>query len=399
MENQMEILNKIAENQASLEKALETKNSAGVEALQKEFSALNTKVEESNAEIKAQKDAKEAVEKKLAELEADMKRSSGHELAEKKEACKKTNESFRKYLEKGINYLNEADKKYLRTDVNIDGGFLVPDELSNDIIKVLAEVSPLRRYARNVTISQAAAYVQRKRLTRPAATWVGEGQDGSNSSNSTFGQTVITPGKLRAHVEYTNEMIQDTGFNILSEIRSDASEQFALTEGEAFCNGDGINKPKGFTTDTAITSVNSAVAGNIGFEDIINLQTELNTQYQPNAKLFMNKRVFGELRQKKDAQGAPIFSAIANNEGISYSLLGSEVVILDAMDSDFTSAGKNPIFYGDMASAYVVATKGGVYTLDDVSGHSSDMRGQFLFNRVGGGVVQSAALKKLAIRP
>lgn len=399
MENQTEILmDKIEKNQASLEKMLEAKNSAGVEALQKEFSALNTKVEESNAEIKAQKDDKEAVEKKLAELEADMKRSSGHELAEKKEACKKTNEVFKSYIAGGMTrgLIGVEERKYLRTDVNTGGGFLVPDELSNDIIKILADTSPLRRYASSKTIANAASYVQRKRIGTPTAEWLGEGQEVTNNTNSTYGTVTITPGKVAAATQYSYEMIQDTGFDILSEIRSDVSEQFAFAEGEAFCNGTGINRPKGFTTATGIESVNRATAGQVSFEDIIDLQSKLLNQYKPNAKLYMSEEIFGELRKLKNTQGTPIFEVIAKNEGIVYSLLGSEVVILNAMSSS-TAPGATPIFYGDMAAAYAVVTKGAIYTREDVSGNGQDILGHYFFNRVGGDVVNDSALKKLSM--
>jgi HK97 family phage major capsid protein len=87
----------------------------------------------------------EELENRYNSLEADLKRGLG---GEEKQA--KTNElkAFEIYLRKQSQFLGQEELKYLRTDVDSQGGYLLPTELDAEIIKKITEISNIRSVAR-----------------------------------------------------------------------------------------------------------------------------------------------------------------------------------------------------------------------------------------------------------
>lgn len=378
-----------------LREAADQKNKEAESQILAEMKSVDGKIEAQNAEIKAQKEASEAVEKKLAEIEADLKRSSGIIASEKQEEAKKHMSAFETFLKKGhheFSMSHREELKYLRTDNNVDGGFLAPEEYANEIIKKIVPFSPMRQYANIVTTSRSA-YEIPKRDTLVAGYWVGEGQ-AVTASNSQYGKITIAPGKMGAKVSITREMLTDAVFNMRDQIIDNVATRFRALEGAAYINGNGINKPEGITVATGLTEVNSGNAATISADAIIAARTAVLFDYDRNGAYMMNRDTLGKVRQLKDNQGRYLLNDGINGPEREMELNGRPVVIADDLPNE--AANAFPIFYGDFRAGYTIVDNAGLYTKEDSSTLADqDMTSYLFFRRTGGKVVLPEALVKI----
>jgi len=123
------------------------------------------------------------------------------------------------------------------------GGYLAPEEFGSELIKLLEEYSPIRKYARVVNIS-APEITYPRRVTGTAATWVTEVAN-RTASGMTFEQVKLTPYELATFTDISNQLLEDNAYNLEGELLSDFAESFGNTEGVAFVKGTGVDQPKG----------------------------------------------------------------------------------------------------------------------------------------------------------
>ncbi|WP_407807741.1 phage major capsid protein, partial [Staphylococcus aureus] len=81
--------------------------------------------------------------------------------------------AFVSYLRRGVERISPDEVKALTVSDSANGGYLAPSEFGNELIKLLNEYSPIRSYARVVSIS-APEIVYPRRVSGTAATWVDE---------------------------------------------------------------------------------------------------------------------------------------------------------------------------------------------------------------------------------
>lgn len=213
-------------------------------------------------------------------------------------------------------------KALLRTDSESAGGVLVMGEMASEIIKPITELSPVRQYARVMTIGS-------KNITLPArktlldATWEGEAEEDSDSVSS-YGSETVTPYRLSVTVPITMDMLMDSEFDMETEIMADANERFAQKEGAAFVSGTGVKMPMGFLTDPTIVAdaYDSESVGTVTADDVLMLLGELKTGY--NEVLTFNRRTLAHLRTLKSTDGSYLWqpglngAAVNNLAGVPY---------------------------------------------------------------------------------
>lgn len=293
---------------------------------------------------------------------------------------------FDAYLRQGV------ETKTLRTDSNVDGGFLVYPEFADFIIKDLLEVSPVRSIAR-VRQTSTNVFKAPVRKTLPAAQWLGEEQE-DDLTNAGYGLEEVPNGTLRATTRATREQLEDAAFDIESEVRADMVEQFAFTEGVALVNGDGVSKPKGFMQDARVDTTPSGAAAEVTYAGLINVSHALNLNYLANARFVMNLRTLGAIRLLEDSEGNLIYApGVAD---VASTVVGFPFTILQAMPD--VGAGNEPIAFGDFGRGYLVIDRVSFSLLRDP--YSAKRVGAVEFtgyHRVGGQVILPQALRKLRI--
>src|SRR5258705_5636426 len=271
-------------------------------------------------ETKAADDAK--LKERLDRFEAKLNRP-GH-TGNMDEQIELERKSFDAFLRGGPDKMDDLERKSL---VVTNNTAMVPPEFGKEVLKLVRLFSPIRQYARVVTIG--AAQVQYPRRTgSTAATWVGEIADRTESEPSYEGVN-ITPYELATYTDISNQLLEDNQYNLEGELASDLGESFGISEGAAFVKGDGTGKPKGLMNATGIAQMVTGSAA--GFpatnpaDVLIAMFHALPGVHAQNGVWLMNRTTLGTLRQFKDQQGRYIVLDGLTN-GAPVTLLGRPVV-------------------------------------------------------------------------
>lgn len=357
-------------------------------------------------EAKAQtKEVLEKIEKRFDEIDktlAVMNRPEWRKLepgeAPMDEKALERKAAFNKFLRQGKEVLTPDERKVLLVADDTTGGFLAPAELALEIDKNIVEISPMRQHARVRTTSQRSVMAPTRTGT-PSATFVGEGKAPSTSQSS-YGLDQIHTHILAATVEVSQEDLEDSGFDLEAEIREDVAEQFATAEGNAFVVGNGENKPKGFTQDTAINSTDTTTSlvvdeGN----DLIDLLFRLKSFYWPSVAFFMHRTYIGAVRKIKDVDGQYLWQPGLNGPTQSM-LLGRPVVELpDMANTTSPTAGDVVVAAADMRRAYWIVDRRQMAVVRDDLTKADQGVIRFIFRkRVGGQTRRIEAIELLDLK-
>lgn len=303
--------------------------------------------------------------------------------------------AFGGFIRRGVERLPADEVKALTVSTDANGGYLAPEVFGNEILKKLVEFSPIRAYAKVISISAPEIKLPR-RLTGSAATWVAEIDD-RTASGMTFEQATFTPYELATYTDVSVQLLEDNAYNLEGELQADFAESFGKTEGAAFVTGDGTGKPKGLLTAAGITEVKSGNAATLGTDPaatIIGMFHKLQTAFAQNGVWLMNRNTLGALRQLKDGNGRFIM-VDPISAGMPVTLLGRPIV--EAVDMPDVAANAFPIMFGDM-SGYRIVDRVGLSVLRDP--YTLATKGQVRFHarkRVGGDVTHADRFVKLKI--
>lgn len=373
-----------------LRETLESKGAESVESkakvakLEERLNQLEGKNQEHVAQIKKAEDKLTEQKEAFDELQKKMFRSPAGK-AEKSLHFK----AFEKFIMKGEKNCGVEEMKYLRTDDAAQAGVLAPPEFVLEIIKGITEISAMRTIARVRPTSRGTVELP-KRTSLVSGGWVGEGGTQSESESS-YGEEVITTKEMSAYAIISHKMLNDSAFNMESEINQDIIETFAQLEGTAFVSGSGLNRPEGFLANAVVKAAYraSGVADNIDADTIIDLTGDLKKGYNP--VFTLNRTTLAKMRQLKDGSGRYIW-APGYGDAIPNTLLGYPYAIMPDMDD--IGAGKFPIAFGDFKRAYNIIDGMALYMIRDEYSLSTTGKIKFVaLKSVGGKVVLAEAIK------
>ena len=356
-----------------------------LDGLEEKNQALATKQAEDEKTVVAREDEAKG---RIDDLEKKLLRMPAGGASNEAKAEVKALESF---LCKGKGNLSPDEVKYLRTDSDVEGGYLAPNEYVNEIIKAVTEVSPIRSIARIRRTSSKAIEVP-TRTSVASGGWTGEGET-KTGSNSNYGMLEIPVNKLTAVTIVTVEMLADAAFNMDTEINADIVETFGQLEGAAFVNGNGVKKPSGFMDNADISVRNSGVGNAITADSLILISGDLKDGY--NGSYVMNRRTLATIRTLKDGQGQYLWqNGIAN--GLPNTINGDRYV--SAIDMADIAANALPVAYGDFSRGYTIVDGVQLAFVRDSFTLADQGKVRIIAHRrVGGEVTQAEAIKHLKI--
>jgi len=349
-----------------------------------------TKNQELVAKIAENKKAAEELEEKYKDLEANLKR--GNFQGEEEKNLKEEMKAFDNFLRKGEQHLDAAERKYLRTDSNTDGGYLVNDGFETDIAKNITEISNIRSVA---TVRPVGSKTTRLPLRTGLLTsgWVGEGVE-DTKSNSTYGQDLLTLKKIQVTVDVTHEELQDSSVDVQNLIQSDVAEEFARIEGIGFVNGEATpTQPEGFMTNADVGSINSGNANLLTADSLISVTGQIKTGYNP--VYGFNRLTRTIIRQLKDGSGQYLWQIGNLASGIPNSLNDYPYIEIPAMPD--INAAAYPVIFGDFKNYIIGDGKGMAVIRDDYSAKREGKVEFTFFKRVTGLVRLPEAFKKILI--
>ena len=210
----------------------------------------------------------------------------------------------------------------LSEGTDADGGYLVPEEFERQIVTTLDEANVIRSLAKVITTSS-----ERKipvTSSHSVAQWTPENGN-YQESNPTFEQKQIDAYKLTDLIRISQELLQDSAFNLESYIADQFARAFGIAEEQAFCTGTGIGQPTGiFTENGGQVGVTTASATAITVDELISLIYSLKSPYRRNAKFLLNDSTISLIRKLKDGNGAYLWQPSVQ-AGQPDRLLGYEI--------------------------------------------------------------------------
>lgn len=297
------------------------------------------------------------------------------------------------FIKQGKEELSQEQKAVLRTDIDTAGGFLIQRELDSRITKRIEEVSNVRGSARVRTIGVKTLEIA-VRNGIPVATFEGEGE-GGKTSQSNYTNETITAFRQTFTTGVTADTLMNGAFNMEGELMTDAGEAFAVGEGKNFVTGDGFKKPKGFVTDTRVSSTarDTELTGVVSFNDTMLLTGDLKTGYNP--EYFFNRRTLAQLRVIKGGDGHPVWQPGMNGV-VANTINGFNYVILNDMPDIASNAF--PIAFADLNMGYLIVDRTGMVIIRDELKFKEQAIVEFTFRRwLTGQVVLPEAIKLLKV--
>lgn len=346
---------------AELRKEFEKKspNFDKIDSIEEKLQAQETKNQDVFKELKAAEKREDETKERIDALEVELSRSGG--AGEGKSY--RDSEEFKAinlFVTKGIDYLEQEQKAILRTDSDVQGGFLVMTEMDTAITKKITEISAIRSIARVRTIGAKSLEVP-VRDTIPAAEYEGEAEEGTEDT-STYSNETLTAFRQTVTIPITRDMLMDSAFDMEAEIMQDGGEAFAKGEGTNFVVGSGFKRPQGFTVDSRVVANAriSDASGLLGFDDVMLLTGDLKTGYNPN--YVFNRRTLAFLRTLKGGDGHPLWQPGMN--GIVVNTINGFPYLI-AEDMPDIASNTIPVAFGDFARGYTIVDRTGMAVIRD----------------------------------
>lgn len=183
-----------------------------------------------------------------------------------------------------------------------EGGYLCPEEYEKKLVEALEEEVFFRSLATVIRTSSGDRKIPIV-TSKGEAAWIDEGGQFPESDDS-FGQTSIGAHKLATMIKVSDELLNDSVFNIEQYISKEFGRRIGTKEEEAFFVGDGTGKPIGIFNKTggAETGVTAATTG-ITFDDVMDLYYSLRAPYRNKATWILNDSTVKAIRKLKDGNG------------------------------------------------------------------------------------------------
>ena len=191
----------------------------------------------------------------------------------------------------------------LQVGTDSEGGYLVPDEFERTLIEALEEENIFRQLATIITTSSGDRKIPVV-ATKGSASWVDE-EGAIPEADDAFGQVSIGAYKLATIIKVSEELINDSAFNLEKYIAKEFGRRIGVKEEEAFFVGDGTGKPTGIfnATGGAGVGVTTASASAITIDEIMDLFYSLKSPYRKNAVFVTNDATVKSIRKLKDGNG------------------------------------------------------------------------------------------------
>ena len=404
-----------------MSKTIETKMTGGADLrhAQADFASTFAAFKAANDERLAQIEAKSAADPLLADkvsridaaLQSQQERMTRLAISAAGPASETTRQSgeaksaWSGYIRTGdTGALSALEGKSLSAGTDAEGGYVAPAETESRIDRALTESSPFRQIA---TVRQVGAHSYKKPVSTGGASagWAGETDARPMTDSPALELLDIPTGELYAMPAATQMLLDDGVADVDQWLADEVRDVFAAQETAAFVSGNGVNKPKGILSYSAVAN-SAAGFGDIGYvptgadgdfdsgapiDALIELIYAPQSRYRAGSSFVMNRRTVSALRKFKDADGNYIWQP-AQSAGQPSTLLGYPLV--EAEDMPDIGSDATPIAFGDFRRGYLIVDRQGVQVLRD----PYSAKPYVLFyttKRVGGGVQDFDAIKLL----
>lgn len=358
------------------------------------------------------------LKQKLADIETKAERRGGSSVDKEAEAKTQRKSLITAFLRKGRNADELVDfaKDFAREkQVDYAANFnTIEEEMSRSILEYAIDNTA---FLMDMSSYMVGSVEHRRPIldpaTRPTVEQTGENNSppGTNPADTTTQQYIFVRAqfaKIYAMPALTHEMLLDSHLDLEAELLRLIAEEWALKLQQMimFGNGDATGNTvnlRGFLNFRI--DAESQIGGGVAYAEarladnvrspecfqiapsgtngvfgtdyteiqdyFIDVQISLHHKYTMGAKWYFNRRTFAQLKKVRDAEGRALIewgqlSRTADAEGMGYMLLGSPIVICDALPDSNPSAAAVVGLYGDIGRAQsIIPLAGSEHTIID----------------------------------
>ena len=280
----------------------------------------------------------------------------------------------------------------LQVGTDSEGGYLVPDEFERTLVQALEEENIFRKLAKIIQTSSGDRKIPIV-TTHGSASWLDEEQL-YPESDEVFGQTSIGAYKLGTFIKVSDELLNDSVFDLESYISTEFARRIGHKEEEAFFVGDGTGKPTGIfaASGGAQVGVTAAGATAITVDEVLDLFYSLKSPYRKNAVWVMNDSTVKAIRKLKDGQGQYLWQP-SLTAGTPDTILNRPVYTSAYVPT--IAAGAKTIAFGDFGYYWIADRQGRSFKRLNELFATTGQVGFMATQRVDGKLILPEAIKVL----
>ena len=281
----------------------------------------------------------------------------------------------------------------LQIGTDSEGGYLVPDEYERTLVEALEEENVFRQLAKVIRTSSGDRKIPVV-ATKGTASWIDE-EGAYLESDDSFGQVSIGAYKVGTMIKVSEELLNDSVFDLEAYISREFARRIGAKEEEAFFTGDGSGKPLGVLAATggAETGVTAVSATAITADELIDLFYSLKAPYRRNAVWVLNDSTIKAIRKLKDNQGQYLWQP-SLTAGAPDLLLGKPVRTSAYMPA--IAADAKTVAFGDFSYYWIADRQGRSFKRLNELYAATGQVGFLASQRVDGKLVLPEAIKVLA---
>ena len=281
----------------------------------------------------------------------------------------------------------------LQIGTDSEGGYLVPDEYERILVEALEEENVFRQLAKVIRTSSGDRKIPVV-ATKGTASWIDE-EGAYLESDDSFGQVSIGAYKVGTMIKVSEELLNDSVFDLEAYISREFARRIGAKEEEAFFTGDGSGKPLGVLAATggAETGVTAASATAITADELIDLFYSLKAPYRRNAVWVLNDSTIKAIRKLKDNQSQYLWQP-SLTAGAPDLLLGKPVRTSAYMPA--IAADAKTVAFGDFSYYWIADRQGRSFKRLNELYAATGQVGFLASQRVDGKLILPEAIKVLA---
>ena len=283
----------------------------------------------------------------------------------------------------------------LQVGTDGEGGYLVPDEFEATLVQALEEENIFRQLAKVITTSSGDRKIPVV-ATKGTSSWVDE-EGQIPESDDSFGQVAIGAYKLGTMIKVSEELLNDSVFNLEQYIAREFARRIGSKEEEAFFIGDGTGKPTGIFNATGGANVGLTAASStaITVDEVLDLFYALKSPYRKNATFLMNDATIKAIRKLKDNNGQYLWQP-AITAGTPDTILNRP--IKTSAYIPILAAGAKAIAFGDFSYYWVADRQGRAFKRLNELYAATGQVGFMATQRVDGKLILPEAIQVLQMK-
>ena len=359
----------------------------------KTYEEMETKIVNLGKEIERQKKM-DAMEREMA-MPVNTPITTKPENTKVDEKKGRASDAYRKAFWNGMRSKYAGVSNVLSEGTDSEGGYLVPDEYEKTLVEALEEENIFRKLAHVINTSSGDRKIPVV-ASKGSASWVDE-EGTITDSDDAFNQVSIGAYNLGTLIKVSNELLNDSVFNLESYISKEFARRVGSKEEDAFFNGNGTGKPVGIfnATGGAEVGVTAASATAITADEIIDLFYSLKAPYRKNAVWILNDATIKAIRKLKDNNGNYLWQP-SLTAGTPDTILGRPVYTSSYVPT--IAAGAKTIAFGDFSYYWIADRAGRNFKKLTELYAANDQTGFVATQRVDGKLILPEAIKVLKMK-